>query len=114
MRAAIGAASRGPLRWVAPRRTIAKRRAREATILTPPAQTAAASALARTVDAAAGGRVLVFGSLPPEGRDLDILARPAQRKAIAAALTREGLLTKDGARWVAFGDCTAVGVDLVH
>jgi len=57
--------------------------------------------------------VLVFGSLPPEGRDLDILARPGQRKAIAAALTREGLLTKDGARWVAFGGCTAVGVDLV-
>ena len=57
--------------------------------------------------------MLVFGSLPPEGRDLDILARPAQRDAIAAALTRAGLLTKDGARWVAFGDCTAAGVDLV-
>jgi len=55
----------------------------------------------------------VFGSLPPDGRDLDILARAPERDAIVATLTREDLLTKDGTRWVAFGSCTAVGVDLV-
>jgi thymidylate kinase len=69
--------------------------------------------IATTVDAAAGGRVLVFGSLPPQGRDLDVLAHTAQREAVVAALAGDGLLTKNGSRWVGFADCTAAGVDLV-
>ena len=71
------------------------------------------SALADAVDAAAGGRVLVFGSPPPDGRDLDILARAEQCEAIAAALADEGLVSMNGARWVAFARCTAAAVDLV-
>ena len=68
--------------------------------------------VACAVDDAAGGRVLVFGSPPPEGRDLDLLAREPQQRAIADRLASEGLLAK-GARWAAFRDCTAVSVELV-
>jgi thymidylate kinase len=68
--------------------------------------------LARAVDAVAGGRVLVFGSPPPHGRDLDILVREPQEHAIATRLETEGLLRR-GVQWVAFRACTAVGVDLV-
>ena len=57
--------------------------------------------------------MLVFGSPPPEGRDLDILARGGQRDAIGSALSREGLLTQDGRQWVSFAGCTAVAVDLI-
>jgi thymidylate kinase len=42
------------------------------------------------VDAAARDRVLVFGSLPPHGRDLDVLARPSEHTAVASALATSG------------------------
>lgn len=42
------------------------------------------------VDAAAAGRVLVVGALPPEGRDLDVLAGPESRDAIEDALRAHG------------------------
>ncbi|MGI9020530.1 MAG: hypothetical protein ACR2G3_07465, partial [Solirubrobacterales bacterium] len=68
--------------------------------------------LARTVDEAAGGRVVVFGSPPPEGRDLDLLVRAAQERSIASRLAADGLRRR-GIQWAAFRDCGAVGVDLV-
>ena len=67
---------------------------------------------AETVDAALRGPVLVFGSLPPAGRDLDLLARPNQYAEIVSTLTAEGFLQKRTV-WSRFGDCRAEVVDLV-
>lgn len=68
--------------------------------------------VARLVDEAAVGRVLVLGSLPPGGRDLDLLAWPEDRRAVAARLAAEGFLPR-GRDWVRFADCSAFVVDLV-
>jgi thymidylate kinase len=65
-----------------------------------------------TVDALAGGPVLVFGRPPPEGRDLDLLARPAEEKALAEGLLARGF-TREGNRFVAFHGCSADVVELV-
>jgi len=67
---------------------------------------------ARIVDAAASDRVLVFGSPPPEGRDLDLLVREPEERSVAPRLAAEGF-ERRGAQWARFRDCTAVGVDLV-
>ncbi|MDP9071205.1 MAG: nucleotidyltransferase family protein, partial [Actinomycetota bacterium] len=64
------------------------------------------------IDSAVAGRVLLFGSLPPGGRDLDVLARPPEWRAIAAVLEREGFVGRGGT-WVRFRRCTAEAVDLV-
>ena len=56
--------------------------------------------------------MLVFGSLPPEGRDLDLLARPDEERTLAAALERTGFARR-GAVWAEFRDCTAFGIELV-
>lgn len=64
------------------------------------------------VDEAAGDRVLVFGSLPPDARDLDLLARPSEERAIAAGLAAEGFVSR-GREWARFRDGSAIGVDLV-
>jgi thymidylate kinase len=68
--------------------------------------------VARLVDDAAVGRVVVIGSLPPEGRDLDVLARAEDRSAVAARLAAEGFLQR-GHEWVRFAGCSALVVDLV-
>lgn len=46
--------------------------------------------VARVVDHAVGARVLVHGSLPGRGRDIDLLARPVEEAAMRAALSAEG------------------------
>jgi thymidylate kinase len=51
---------------------------------------------ARLVDGAAGGAVVVLGSLPPGGRDLDVLARGPEREAIEHALTDAGFAERSG------------------
>ena len=56
-------------------------------------------------------RVLVVGSLPPHGRDLDLLVRPAAARAIAAGLARDGFAERSG-MWARLGDCTAEVVEL--
>lgn len=66
---------------------------------------------AELIDEAVEGRVLVVGSLPPRGRDLDLLARPAEREAIVAALSRAGFRGRGG-DWVRFAGCSAEVVDL--
>lgn len=67
---------------------------------------------AELVDSLGGGRVLVFGSPPPGGRDLDLLVRGGDREAIAAALLEAGFL-RARAAFARFGGCSAEGVDLV-
>lgn len=68
--------------------------------------------VASEVDAALDGRVLIFGSLPPAGRDLDLLARPPQEEALAGHLERAGFLNR-GRSWARFRDCGADVVELV-
>lgn len=48
------------------------------------------------IDAAIHDRALVYGSLPPKGRDLDLLVRPTERDAIHKALIAAGFLGGDG------------------
>ncbi len=56
--------------------------------------------------------VLVFGSLPPDGRDLDLLVRRAEEPAVTGWLLAHGFVQR-GVEFVAFGGCTAVAVDVV-
>ena len=65
---------------------------------------------AEIVDAAAREPVLVFGSLPPEGRDLDLLTRDPE--PIAAALRREGFVSRGAHEWARFAHCSVEAVDL--
>lgn len=67
--------------------------------------------LVAAVDAALPERAVVFGSLPPEGRDLDLLAGPAAAAALAAELGRRGFARK-GDSFALFGACSAFGVDV--
>ncbi|MFN2469223.1 MAG: dTMP kinase [Gaiellaceae bacterium] len=73
---------------------------------------AAAPGAAQLVDAASAGSVLVFGSLPPEGRDLDLLVRPAAEAAAAHALASAGFL-HHGVEWIRFRPWPPEVVDLV-
>jgi len=54
----------------------------------------------------------VFGSLPPAGRDLDLLLRPAAEAALAAALPQEGFVSKRGI-WARFRACTVEIIEAV-
>jgi len=67
---------------------------------------------ASIVDAAAGERVLVFGSLPGAGRDLDLLVPDDALAGLREALAREGFRNR-GDEWVRFAGGTAEAVDLV-
>jgi len=71
-----------------------------------------AGVVVATVDASASGRVLVLGSLPPGGRDLDILARAPERERIEQALEAAGLARK-GSDFALFRSCSAYGVELI-
>ena len=68
--------------------------------------------LAKLLDGALDERVLIFGSLPPVARDLDVLARPREAAALAAFLAEQGFIAHHGA-WVHFHDCTVDALDLV-
>jgi thymidylate kinase len=63
------------------------------------------------IDAAVAGRVLVYGSLPPGGRDLDLLVRPPERDAAGACLASGGFVRR-GDRWARFAGCSAEVVEL--
>ena len=67
---------------------------------------------AGVVDDAAPRPVLVFGSQPGAGRDLDLLVRDEDLDALRAALDREGFRSQ-GDEWVRFAGGTAEAVDLV-
>ena len=64
------------------------------------------------IDSAVTDRVLVFGSLPPEARDLDVLARRPEVAAAEAELARCGFSGHRGT-WVRFRSCSAEAIDLV-
>jgi thymidylate kinase len=64
------------------------------------------------VETYAPGPVLVFGSLPPHNRDLDVLARPAEQEVLERALASTGFINFD-VEWVRFEDCGVSLVDLV-
>ena len=68
--------------------------------------------VARIIDAAATSRVLVVGSLPPEGRDYDLLVREADLGAMRAALRSQGFEPTAG-RWIWLGQGAAEVVDLL-
>ena len=78
----------------------------------PPVASELATGVAATVDAAASGRVIVLGSLPPAGRDLDVLARSPERDRIERALDAAGLVRK-GSDFALFRACRAYGVELI-
>src|SRR5919197_1977040 len=80
----------------------------------PPARAvdSAPVTLADAIDAQLDASVLVFGSPPPGGRDLDLLARPAEEGGLRAWLEREGFFERAG-EWVRFRDCGAESLDLV-
>jgi len=63
------------------------------------------------VDAAVQRPVLVYGSLPPHGRDLDLLVRPAEAARLADALGGAGFHAR-GEQWVRFADCSVEIVEL--
>jgi hypothetical protein len=70
--------------------------------------------LLRMIDAVVRHRALVFGSLPPEGRDLDLLVRHDDAAAIAARLRDEGFRAWGrGWAWVSFRGCSASVVELI-
>jgi len=56
--------------------------------------------------------VLVFGSPPGSGRDLDLLVRPDELATIAGALASAGFRSRNE-EWVRFRESTAEAVDLV-
>jgi thymidylate kinase len=58
---------------------------------------------AEVVDGAVTGRVLVFGSLPPGGRDLDLVVRQEELGQLEIALPAAGFRRK-GNQWARFGD----------
>ena len=64
------------------------------------------------IEAHVRGPVLVFGSLPPEGRDLDLLVRETEEGALTDGLARDGLQRR-GHRWAVFRNCSAYRVEVV-
>jgi thymidylate kinase len=70
-----------------------------------------AASVVAVVDGSARGRVIVLGSLPPSGRDLDILVRAPGREQIEDALSAAGLV-RNGSSFALFRACSAYGVEL--
>lgn len=68
--------------------------------------------LVELLDDAVDGRVLIFGSLPPEARDLDLLAGPAQTESLQQALRDLGF-DRRGHTWARFELGSANVVDVV-
>lgn len=63
------------------------------------------------LDRALAGRVLVVGSVPPEGRDLDLLVRADEAPTVSGVLTAEGFARR-GDEWARFRDCGAEVVEV--
>ena len=68
--------------------------------------------LARLVDGWLDEPALVSGSLPPLGRDLDLVVRPAQERSLAERLRAADFLEHAG-EWVRFHGRTADALDLI-
>jgi hypothetical protein len=69
-------------------------------------------AVLTAIDSVAQGRVLLYGSLPPHGRDVDLLIMPSDWTAVASRLRADGF--DGGAReWVRFRRCSVCAVELI-
>jgi hypothetical protein len=66
----------------------------------------------RILDSVIEERALVYGSPPPEWRDVDLLVRPHAAAAIAEQLRRKGF-TAWGRAWIAFRGCWVGLVELI-
>lgn len=66
---------------------------------------------AAAIDALATRQVLVEGSAPPDGRDLDLIAEPEDVAAISGWLHDAGFI-RWGHSWARFGEPGAYGVEL--
>lgn len=67
---------------------------------------------AALIDRTAAGRMLVIGSLPPEGRDLDLLVRHEDEQLVSKVLLDAGYMARDGT-WARFSECSADVVDVL-
>jgi thymidylate kinase len=76
----------------------------------PAIEEAGATAL---VDSLISERAVVFGSLPPRGRDLDLLVSAADEAALGKGLSEQGFLAAGGS-WARFRGCTVDVVDVVR
>lgn len=56
----------------------------------------------RLVDDSVARRVLVYGTLPPAGRDLDVLVHDEDMQHLESALAADGYVARDGV-WARFG-----------
>jgi thymidylate kinase len=68
---------------------------------------------AARIDAAAPEPVLVIGSLPPTGRDLDLLVRPAAADALSHLLAGEDFHHRRGHVWARFAAGSAEVIELI-
>ena len=68
--------------------------------------------IAADIDAVATGTVIVFGSLPPEGRDLDLLVRPDDERTLVGRLSDAGFVAS-GRTWARFGAGRPEAVEVV-
>lgn len=68
---------------------------------------------AARLDAATPEPVLVIGSLPPGGRDLDLLVRPSAAAALAQLLGEQGFHHRRGHVWARFADGSTEIVELI-
>lgn len=71
-----------------------------------------AASMVELIESLAADRVLVFGSLPPHGRDLDLLVRPPEEAVLARGFASHGMLARNE-KWVVFQNCSAFRVELV-
>jgi thymidylate kinase len=70
--------------------------------------------LARAIDSLCASHVLVFGSLPPHGRDLDLLTQTSvEARSLKSALSEQGFIAR-GSSLVRFTDPSIEGVDVVE
>jgi hypothetical protein len=68
--------------------------------------------LLQTIDTVVAGRAIVYGSLPPSARDIDLLVRPDEAAAIARRLRDDGF-TPWNRTFVSFQGCTVLVVELI-
>jgi hypothetical protein len=78
----------------------------------PEVRDAGGASLLTLVDSLISERAVIVGSLPPRGRDLDLLVTEADEAALGRQLPDAGFLTAGGS-WVRFRDCTVDVVDIV-
>ena len=80
--------------------------------LSAESHTADVTTLVVELDTCVERPVLVFGSLPPAGRDLDLLARPGEAEALGVVLASLGF-ESNGHQWARFRDGEADLVEVV-